>query len=49
MRKRLDVYERQTSPLIDYYINAGLLRAIPGDGNIDIIQSLIVEALEGNV
>jgi adenylate kinase len=49
MRKRLDVYERQTSPLIDYYINAGLLRAIPGDGNIDIIQSLIVEALEGYV
>ena len=30
IRKRLDVYHRQTSPLIDYYERAGLLRRFDG-------------------
>ena len=30
IRARLDVYERQTAPLLDYYRNRGLLREIDG-------------------
>jgi adenylate kinase len=41
MRKRLDVYEHQTAPLIEYYENSGLLRSIPGDEAIDVIQMKI--------
>ena len=48
MRKRLDVYDHQTSPLINYYSNAKLLRNIPGDGAIETIQSLIIGVLEGS-
>lgn len=48
MRKRLDVYEQQTSPLVDYYKNESILRKIPGDGEIDKIQSLILRTLEDN-
>ncbi|MBT0666617.1 adenylate kinase [Geobacter pelophilus] len=41
MIKRLDVYEHQTAPLIEYYENSGLLRSIPGDEAIDVIQMKI--------
>lgn len=47
MRKRLDVYELQTSPLIDYYDNASLLRRIEGAGSIDGIQQQILSILQG--
>ncbi|GAM10946.1 adenylate kinase [Geobacter sp. OR-1] len=46
MRKRLDVYEQQTAPLVEYYSNAGLLRSLPGDEAIDVIQSMIVSILK---
>lgn len=46
MRKRLSVYDEQTSPLINFYANSGILRKIQGDGEIDHIQSLISTALE---
>src|SRR5688572_17292037 len=32
IRHRLEVYERQTAPLIDYYRKTGLLRPVPGVG-----------------
>ncbi len=35
VRKRLEVYWRQTSPLIDYYNQRGLLVEIDGDQTID--------------
>ncbi|KAF1084685.1 adenylate kinase [Sporotomaculum syntrophicum] len=43
---RLDVYEAQTQPLVDYYATQGLLRDINGDQDInkvlkDILASLI--------
>jgi adenylate kinase len=34
---RLDVYERNTHPLVDYYRDRGLLRAIDGDRDIDAV------------
>jgi adenylate kinase len=37
IRQRLEVYERETAPLIDYYRRQGLLRCIVGVGTIDEI------------
>jgi adenylate kinase len=36
--KRLEVYERQTAPLIDYYENAGLLRRFDGQRDPDEVH-----------
>ena len=47
MRKRLDVYEEQTAPLIAYYAKESLLRTIHGIGSIDDIQSRLMRKLEG--
>jgi adenylate kinase len=42
MRKRLDVYDRQTAPLIDYYERESLLRTVQGTGSIeDILQRIM--------
>lgn len=37
VKKRIDVYERQTSPLIDYYKAQGLLLDIDGSKDIDVV------------
>jgi adenylate kinase len=37
IRHRLEVYERETAPLIDYYRRQGLLRCIAGVGTVDEI------------
>ena len=43
IRHRLEVYERETAPLIDYYRRQGLLRCITGVGTIDeIFQRIAV-------
>jgi adenylate kinase len=49
MRKRLDVYEQQTEPLIDYYRSAKLLRTVSGIGSIEDIQRDIVSIVQGGV
>lgn len=41
MRKRLDVYDLQTAPLIDYYKKESLLRSVQGVGSIEEIQTSI--------
>jgi len=46
IRKRLDVYEAQTAPLIAYYRNRGILKAIPGVGTIQEIFSKVCDTLE---
>ena len=46
MAKRLSVYDEQTSPLVTYYDNEGLLRRVQGMGTIDEIQSAIMGVLE---
>ena len=45
IKKRLDVYEAQTAPLIDYYKNKGMLKSISGTGSIDEIFSKVCDAL----
>ena len=45
-KKRLEVYFAQTSPLIDYYNQAGKLLEIDGEGSIEEISQRIVAALQ---
>lgn len=42
---RLRVYEKQTTPLIDYYRRRGLLREIDGLGRVEEIRTRVLEAL----
>ncbi len=46
IRERLTVYNSQTSPLIDYYDNKGLLRRVEGVGPIDQIFAAIQKAVQ---
>lgn len=48
IRERLRVYQEQTAPLIAYYEKLGLLRDVPGIGEIDEIFSRICKVLEGS-
>jgi len=45
IRHRLEVYERETAPLIDYYRRQGLLRCIVGIGTINEIFHRIAVVL----
>jgi len=45
IRHRLEVYERETAPLIDYYQRQGLLRCIVGAGTMDEIFQRIALVL----
>jgi adenylate kinase len=45
VRKRLDVYREQTSPLIDYYSSRGLLKTVAGSGEIGEIFAAVRAAL----
>lgn len=45
VRHRLEVYRRETAPLIDYYRQRGLLRSIPGVGTVDEIFQRITAVL----
>ena len=46
MRRRLEVYEAQTAPLISYYTERGLLRTVDGMGGMDEIQDKLVYIVE---
>lgn len=46
IKKRLEVYHNQTSPLRDYYINEALYAPIKGNGTIEEIFSDIKTAIE---
>lgn len=43
---RLDVYEAQTQPLIDYYSERGVLLSINGDQDIDLVLKDVLAALK---
>jgi adenylate kinase len=46
IRSRLQVYHDQTSPLKSYYGKKGLVKDIPGVGDIAGITSAVIKALE---
>lgn len=45
IRKRLDVYEKQTFPLIEYFENSGKFIEVSGDVPIDEVFDSIIQAL----
>ncbi len=45
VRNRLEVYEKSTSPLIDYYRGSELLVAIDGDRDPEVVYADVKEAL----
>lgn len=45
IKKRLEVYEEQTAPLIDYYAGKGILKRVEGTGKIDAIFRKVSELL----
>lgn len=44
---RLDVYDRQTDPLVAYYRKRGMLAEIDGVGRQDVVARQIAEVLDG--
>ncbi len=47
IKRRLDVYDAQTAPLIDYYKKGGILKSVTGVGSIDEIFKKVCTVLEG--
>ncbi len=45
IKKRLEVYNAQTAPLIDYYGKKGILKSVEGTGSIDDIFKKVCGAL----
>ncbi len=46
IKNRLDVYQKSTAPLIDYYGNKGILKSVEGVGSIDDIFNKICSLLD---
>jgi adenylate kinase len=46
VRRRLEVYEEQTTSVIDFYREAGLVRVVDGAGEIDEIIAEILRVLQ---
>jgi adenylate kinase len=44
---RLDVYDEQTRPLLDYYRDRGILVSVDGDRPVDEVTEQLFEALDG--
>ena len=47
IRRRLQVYDQQTEPLITYYGKESILRTVIGTGTIEDIQNGIIDIIEG--
>ncbi len=47
IKKRLDIYDAQTAPLIDYYSKKGIRKSVMGTGSIDEIFNKVCNILEG--
>ena len=45
VQARLEVYEKQTAPLIEYYASKGVLLTVDGDGDIEKVFNSICEKL----
>lgn len=46
IKNRLDIYEKSTAPLIDYYGKKGILKSVKGDGSIEDIFNNICSILQ---
>ena len=48
VESRLTVYEKQTSPLIDYYREKNVLAELNGSGSVDDVQERLVALLSAS-
>jgi adenylate kinase len=46
IRQRLDEYNAQTRPLVEYYRSQGVLLGLPGDGDVDAVALTLLEMVE---
>lgn len=44
---RLDVYERNTQPLIDYYAGKGVLKSVDGSRDVDVVFADVAKIMRG--
>jgi adenylate kinase len=47
IRRRLEIYETTTAPLIDWYRGRGLLATVNAVGDVDSVTARVVSAVEG--
>ena len=47
IRRRLQVYEEQTEPLVEYYARAGIVKRIPAVGTVGEVFASICQLLDG--
>ncbi|RPI62701.1 MAG: adenylate kinase [Lysobacterales bacterium] len=45
IRNRLQVYERDTAPLVDHYTQKGLLATVPATAEVDVVYARLKSAL----
>lgn len=45
VRKRLEVYDERTRPVVDHYERAGLLRRVDGAGPVEDVRARVAEAI----
>ena len=45
IKNRLDVYEKNTSPLVEYYRGQGILKTVNGDQSVEAVYADVKEAL----
>lgn len=46
VKRRLQVYFEETQPLVGHYRSSGVLREVDGEGAVDDVGNLLVEALQ---
>jgi adenylate kinase len=47
IRRRLELFDRETEPLLDFYGGQGLLVSVEAEGDVDEVSRRIVAALDG--
>jgi adenylate kinase len=47
IRRRLELFDRETEPLLDFYDGKGLLVSVDADGDVDEVTGRIAAALDG--
>ena len=45
IKNRLDVYEKSTSPLLEYYRGQGILKTVDGNRDVDVVYEDVKKAL----
>lgn len=46
VKERLEVYEEETAPLIDYYKNKGILIDVSAEGEVEVVHKRLLKAIK---